>query len=133
MTTRGQVRVHPDQARDLSALFATLERRTARGEPIFVWPAETAVYFLADRPNPTRFGQLVPTEAELLRERDAAVQHEMIAAIAAAGVHWVVVAPTDNVNGMPFAGYAPLLAGWLDASYLPAEQYGYWTLRQRRE
>ena len=131
-TPRGRVWVTAEQARDLGALLAALRARTAPGEPIFVWPAETGLYFLADRPNPTRFGQLVPTEAELLRERDGAVQRELLAAIDAAGVRWGVAAPTENVDGVPFAAYAPLLAAALDARFQPVARFGYWTLHARR-
>ena len=131
-TSRGSVRVTAQQARDLGELLAALRARTAPGEPIFVWPAETGIYFLADRPNPTRFGQLVPTEAVLLRDGDGVVQREMVAAIEAAGVRWGVAAPTENVNGMPFAGYAPLLAAALDARFQPVARFGYWTLHERR-
>jgi hypothetical protein len=131
-TPRGRVWVTAEQAHDLGALLGALRERTAPGEPIFIWPAETGIYFLADRPNPTRFGQLVPTEAELLRERDGAVQRELLAAIDAAGVRWGVAAPTENVNGMPFAAYAPLLADGLDARFQPVVRFGYWTLHARR-
>src|SRR5262249_1871913 len=102
--------------------------RTRPGEAIYVWPAETAVYFLADRRNPTRFGQLVPTELEVLAERDGEAQREIIAALAAADVRWAVGAPADNADGLPFADYAPVVAEYLAARYRPGEGFGYWTL-----
>lgn len=131
-TTRGTVRVDATTARDLGGLLGALDERTTPSEPIYVAPAETAVYFLADRRNPTRFGQLVPTETEVLRENDGAQQRDLIAAVEAAGVRWVVTANLDNVDGVPFAAYAPLIARYLDEHFEPEMRYGYWTLQRRR-
>ena len=132
VTARGTVLVDERTAEDLGGLLRDLRERTALGEAIFVVPAETAVYFLADRRNPTRFGQLVSTELAILHEDDGRRQRELIAAIEAADVRWVVSAPTDNVNGYAFADYAPLVAGYIDAEYVPQANYGYWTLLRRR-
>jgi hypothetical protein len=130
-SARGTVVVDATTARDLGGLLRDLAARTAPGEAIYVAPAETAIYFLADRPNPTQFGQLVPTETEVLRERDGARQRELIASVEAAGVRWVVTANLDNVDGVPFAGYAPLIAAYLDSRFEPVARYGYWTLQRR--
>lgn len=133
VTPRGTVLVDATTAGDLGALLRDLAERTAPGEPIYVAPAETAIYFLADRPNPTRYGQLVSTELRVLREDDGREQRALIAAVEAAGVRWVVRAPTDNVNGYPFAAYAPLIAAYLEAQYVPVDAYGYWSLLRRRD
>ena len=46
----------PDEfARDLSELIREIQSRTAPNEPIWVFPNEALIYFLADRPQPTRF------------------------------------------------------------------------------
>ena len=132
MTPRGAVLVDETKARDLGRLVAALGERTAPGETIYVWPAETAVYFLVDRRNPTRYGQLVPTELGVMAEDDGREQRAIVDAVARAGVRWSVSAPTDNVDGLPFAGYAPLVAEYLEEHYLPVEQFGYWALRERR-
>ncbi len=128
VTARGSVLAEQTQAHDLAALLAALAERTRPGEAIYVWPAETAVYFLADRRNPTRFGQLVPTELDVLQERDGQAQREIIAALSTADVRWAVGAPAENVDGMAFADYAPLVADYLAARYRPLERFGYWTL-----
>jgi hypothetical protein len=132
VTARGTVLVDDRTAEDLGALLRDLRESTAPGEAIFVVPAETAVYFLANRRNPTRFGQLVSTELAILREDDGRRQRELIAAIQGADVRWVVSAPTDNVNGYAFADYAPLVAGYIEAEYVPQANYGYWSLLRRR-
>jgi hypothetical protein len=131
-SARGTVLVDETEARGLGALLSALTARTAPGEAIYVWPAETAVYFLADRRNPTRFGQLVSTELELLREDDGRRQHELLAATRAADVRWGVAAPTDDVNGVTFESYAPIIARAVDREYEPVQRFGYWTLQRRR-
>ena len=46
----------PDEfARDLTELIREIQSRTAPNEPIWVFPNEALIYFLADRPQPTRF------------------------------------------------------------------------------
>jgi len=130
-TARGTVLVDETKARDLGGLLQAIEANTGDDEAIFVWPAETAVYFLANRRNPTRFGQLVPTELDLLREQDDREQRAIVAALDAANVAWGVAAPTDNVDGLPFAAYAPRLAAYLQRHYAPRARFGYWTLERR--
>ena len=130
-TARGTVLVDAATARDLGGLLRALAVRTAPGEAIYVAPAETAIYFLADRRNPTRFGQLVPTETEVLREDGGARQRELVAAVEAADVRWVVTANLDDVDGVPFASYAPLIAAYLSSHFEPVAPYGYWTLQRR--
>ncbi len=130
-TVRGSVLVDETKARDLAGVLRAVRDQTRPDAAIFVWPAETAIYFLADRRNPTRFGQLVSTELELLREDDGREQRNIITALAEAGVEWGVSAPTENVNGLPFSGYAPLLAEYLEGHFVPVQPYGYWTLQQR--
>lgn len=61
-----------------------LRERTAPGEPIFVYPTLPMFYYLADRPNPTRFGHAYPgvaTPAEV---------EEMIATLEARRVRYLV-------------------------------------------
>src|SRR5579875_3213259 len=125
-TARGTVLVDATTARDLGGLLRDLAARTAPGEAIYVAPAETAIYFLADRPNPFRFDDPATTETEVLRERDGARQRALTAALDAADVRWVVTANLDNVDGVPFADYAPLIAGYLEENFEPAARYGYW-------
>jgi hypothetical protein len=48
---------------DLTGLIDDVQRRTAPGEPIFVYPTEPLVYVLAERPNPTRYDHLYPGAA----------------------------------------------------------------------
>ena len=61
-----------------------LRRQTAPGEPIFVYPTLPMFYYLADRPNPTRFGHVYPAAATPDEQR------EMIATLEAQQVRFVV-------------------------------------------
>jgi hypothetical protein len=61
-----------------------LRERTAPGEPIFVYPTLPMFYYLADRPNPTRFGHVYPGAATPEEQR------EMIAGLETSHVRYVV-------------------------------------------
>lgn len=71
-------------ARSYRGLLDYIEARTAPGEPIFVFPVAPMFYFLADRPNPTRYNHLQPGVA------DEAAQRRMIDELTLAGVRYVV-------------------------------------------
>jgi hypothetical protein len=78
---------------------------TAPGEPLFAYPAAPLFYFLADRPNPTRFDHLLP--GALTAEELA----ETIAALEAARPRYVlwdhsgVVAFTTEPANRPLSDY----------------------------
>jgi hypothetical protein len=75
----------PVSSRDaIGGVAHYLQQQTAPGEPIFVYPTLPMFYYLADRPNPTRFGHVYPAAATLDEQR------EMIAALEARQVRFVV-------------------------------------------
>lgn len=62
------------------AVVQYLGERTAPGEPIFVYPVAPMFYFLADRPNPTRYnhvhaGVAPPDEQEVIIQQLAEVRY----------------------------------------------------------
>jgi hypothetical protein len=61
-----------------------LRDHTAPGEPIFVYPTLPMFYYLADRPNATRFGHVYPGAATLEEQR------EMIRSLEASDVRYVL-------------------------------------------
>jgi hypothetical protein len=66
---RANVWVETDAARAIHSVVVYLQERTAPGEPIFAYPVIPGFYYLADRPNPTRFnhffeGMATPAEQE---------------------------------------------------------------------
>jgi hypothetical protein len=88
-----------DQARPIQEVVDFLRQHTAPGEPIFTYPAIPGFYFLADRPNATRFNHVFGGMAS---PRD---QEEMVAQLEA--VRYVVwddrgahswVRPGDNAR-----------------------------------
>ena len=81
----------------IQEVVGLLQERTGPGEPIFAYPVIPGFYFLADRPNPTRFNHLFRGMAS------PADQQQMVAALE--GVRYVVwddggarywVQPGDN-------------------------------------
>jgi hypothetical protein len=69
---------------DFVAIVLDTRARSAPGEPIFVYPTLPMFYFLADRPNPTRFGHVYPGAAT------SDEQLEMINTLEALRVRYVV-------------------------------------------
>jgi hypothetical protein len=45
----------PRRGRQLKQIVGYIRGRTGEGEPILVFPNQALLYFLCDRPNPTRF------------------------------------------------------------------------------
>lgn len=83
--SRAPVILTPDEAAEVGGLVEVIVRNTAPGEPILVLPYEPMLYFLADRPNPTRFDGVFPgTLADRGREE------EFIDAVRKGGVRLVV-------------------------------------------
>src|SRR5579883_458717 len=82
--------------------------------------------------GPPQPDALRPARAHRDRSAPRARQRALTAALDAADVRWVVTANLDNVDGVPFADYAPLIAGYLEENFEPAARYGYWTLQRRR-
>ncbi len=54
----GRLRAPAADVRAIQEVVALLQQKTAPGEPIFAYPAIPGFYFLADRPNATRFNHL---------------------------------------------------------------------------
>jgi hypothetical protein len=73
---RAPVRVPEFIAVSVRGAVEYLQDRTPPGEPLFVYPVDPLFYFLADRPNPTRFnhfiaGALTPSDLDdVIRDLD---------------------------------------------------------------
>src|SRR5256885_1508300 len=96
----------PSSSRDaMGGVARFLRERTGPGEPVFVYPTLPMFYYLADRPNPTRFGHVYPGAATFDE------QLEMIATLEARQVRYVVWDQywvDDWGQGGKFAMNAPL-------------------------
>jgi len=94
---RGRVWVSKGLAEQINDLVGEVQRRVPEGEPIFVAPGLAMYYFLADRPNPTRYPLILPgalDEEEAIRELDASrVRFALIADYAFEKFTFEFVAP----------------------------------------
>ena len=130
----GKIEIMPggplvDRSQALDDLVADLRRRTQPGEPIVVLPWYPILYFLADRPNPTRFDWLFPgyltTESEVARFLDE---------IDRSSTKVVVYSPI-SIDGLPdrsLAAFAPEIDRFLLRRFQPTKRYGrFWILTRK--
>jgi hypothetical protein len=112
----------------LDDLVRDVRARTAEGEPIVVLPWYPIVYFLADRPNPTRFDWLFPGYLATQAETDAFLER-----IDRSGVRIVVYSPI-SIDGLPdraLAAFAPGIHRHLMKAFRPLRRYGRFWLMER--
>jgi hypothetical protein len=92
-----------DEARPIMGVVELLRNHSEPGEPIFAYPAIPGIYYLADRPNATRFNHLFAGMASPADEEEMVRQLER--------VQWVVwddegvytwVRPEDNAPVMTY-------------------------------
>jgi hypothetical protein len=76
-----------------------LATRTGEDEPIFVWGHYAMIYYLADRPNPTRFINDPPLS--LPHGRQAEWRQEVMADLTADPPAYIVVATDDTTDFEP--------------------------------
>lgn len=104
-------------AADLQGVVADIQRQTAPGEPIFVYPTSPLLYALAERPNPTQFDHLNPgaaTPGEIQR---------VIADLEAQHVKLVVISDYWQAAWGPPGPNAPLEA-WLNSRFTEVARDG---------
>jgi hypothetical protein len=102
-----------------------LEAHTAPGEPIFVVPWAAGFYFLADRPNPTRFDVLLygdPDEYPCL----ITTLDQRRPALIVYGYAW-------DVDGKRFSEYAKPLDDYIRTRYQVAERFDEYEIWRRLE
>jgi tetratricopeptide (TPR) repeat protein len=108
---RAGVWVERWQAVEIRRQVEEIQARVPEGEPIFVAPAAPLYYFLADRPNPSRYPLILPgalDEEEVVRTlSETSVPHALIADIA--------------FESFPFQYVAPRVWDYLIRNYKPAE------------
>ena len=106
------------QANGYEALVGWIQSHVRPGEPILYFPYNGAIYFLADRPNPTR----LPILAYAVR-RD--MQQQAIHEIDSAHVQWVIW-DTENkdFDGIPINRFLSYLSDYLRTHYAERERLG---------
>ncbi len=106
---RASVYVAPDQAALYQGASAFLEQCAEAGEPVFVAPTLPLLYFVTNRPNPTRYDLTIPGDVQGDR---------IIRDLEASQTRCVVYDPVMYLEFPPFEQIFPELAGYL-------EQHGY--------
>jgi len=84
------LRIPRQDLNDYRSLLAVIAAETAPGEPIFALPMQPELYFLSDRPNPTRFFNFA------ISVRDEAAAREVLATLAAKRPRLVFYNPADK-------------------------------------
>ena len=119
---RARVWVERWQAAQILRQLEQIEERVPEGEPIFVAPSSPMYYFLANRPNPSRYPLILPgalDEEEVVRTLDLVpVRHALISDIAFESFPFQYVAPV--VWNYLYRHFKPAEgAGWDDAPFAP--------------
>jgi hypothetical protein len=126
---RGSLCVAPEQRALLRAATRFLEDCARPGEPVFAAPDLPVLYFLAARPNPTRFDLVIPGNVSAA---------EIVTALERTGTRCVVYNPRMYPQFRPFAELFPELAGHLESVFrrvelLPGREEGWQGLIRREE
>lgn len=105
---RGHLRVAADQRDLLRAATRFLERCAGRGEPVFAAPDLPILYFLANRPNPTRFDLVIPGNVK---------GPEIVDSLERTSTRCVVYNPRMYLQFRPFAELFPAVAALLETGF----------------
>jgi hypothetical protein len=114
---RADVLARPYVGEPLDAVAAELRARTSPGEPIFVFPAAPMIYYLADRPNATRYNHFLPGLATVEDE------HKAIREIQERSVRVVVLEPTFELAWLRETDY-PELRYFLRSEFDFSDEFG---------
>ena len=117
----------PDQlATDIEAITREIQARTAPNEPIWVFPNEATLYFLADRPQATRFPLAVFAVTHEQRE-------QLIADLERTQPEWgVVYRDATAPDGIAYTIALPEVVDYLDSHYRLQADIGPFRLIRRR-
>jgi hypothetical protein len=113
-------------ARNLEAIVTLIQQRTAQDEPIFVYPTEALLYFLADRPQATIYPLAV---FAVTREQrlDLVAQLERTRPRYTVLFHYAPV-----VDGIPIQVALPEVDAYLTSNYLLDTEVGWFALLRRK-
>jgi hypothetical protein len=116
------------RAKQLHRLVDAIHREIPAGEPIFVAPYSPGLYFLAERPNPTRHDAIVPGFAT------PEIQQEVIQTLEREQVRLVVIDLSwlDSRVRWQLPAFAPHLWRHLNASYVQERTIGAFLLLRRK-
>jgi hypothetical protein len=111
-TPRGGSALFPDEfARALDELTRAIQSRTEPNESVWVFPNEALLYFLADRPQPTRFPDALFAVTRQQRT-------QLITQLEHTRPRWAIVyRDAPEVDGIPYAVALPEVVAYLNANY----------------
>jgi len=124
---RGGSALLPDKfARDLEEITRAIQLRTAPNEPFWVFPNEALLYFLADRPQPTRFPLAVLAATRKQRQ-------DLVAELERTRPRWAVVyRAAAQVHNIPYPDALPEVVAYLEANYEIEDNFGAFVLARRK-
>jgi tetratricopeptide (TPR) repeat protein/4-amino-4-deoxy-L-arabinose transferase-like glycosyltransferase len=103
------------QVAEIRRQIEQVEKRVPAGEPIFVAPAVPMYYFLADRPNPSRYPLILPGALD---------EEEVVRTLQNAPVRYALISDTAFEN-YPFPYVAPRVWDYLIRHFRPADGAGW--------
>jgi hypothetical protein len=110
---RGGLRVDPGQRALLRGATRFLERCARPDEPVFAAPDLPVLYFLADRPNPTRFDLVIPGNVS---------GTAIVESLERSGTRCVVYNPRMYLQFRPFPELFPEVAAHLERGFRRAAE-----------
>lgn len=119
------VRANMRTAAEIDQVTAYLTAHTRPGDPIFVVPWAAGFYFLADRPNPTRF--------DVLLYSDPDVYPCLMARLDESRPAYVVYGYAWDVDGKRFSEYAQPVDDYIRTRYAIAERFDEYEIWRRLE
>lgn len=96
-----------------------INENTSPDESIFVLPYQSLFYFLAQRPNPTRFECLWPVK--VFEDMD----REIIATLDNKQINYIVEFPQPNRSIGSYKEFAPEIAGYVRNNYFTEKVFGH--------
>jgi len=124
---RASVHLGSEEVQLYRGATAFIERCARVGEPIFVAPTHPLLYFVTDRPNPTRYDLTIPGDVD---------GGAIIRALEASGTRCVIFDPDMYPEFPPFEELFPELAEFLETRFDRVEIRGEgrtWYGLERRE
>ena len=131
----GNIQAPRDDVSKIEKVVNYLQANTGPNDPIFDFSNQGAYYFLADRPNPTRYYQMIYVA-------DKAMQEEVISNLEEARPKYIIFTSgswgkasfrSDNVDKVSNVERYPLVAAYINSHYVDDIQIGSVVILRRRE
>lgn len=119
--------VSPEQAAQIEGIVNYIRKNTKPNEHIFDFTNQGAYYFLINRPNPTRYSQVIYASPRYL-------QREVVRDLETKKPRYVLFREGLSLDGVPLDKRLPLIADYLAERYIKEREiHGITILRRRDE